>query len=127
MNAEEQPDPWAKIVGPCYTSKSMARALGWTEADVIDAGSDLRLLMLHTEDDVFLFPAFQLQRGEVVEGLQKVLLVLQAGVDDPWAWAQWLNVELPDEHTPRNITLLYEGRLEEALRDARHDASAWSS
>lgn len=127
MNVEEQPNPWGKIVGPCYTATSMARTLGWTEAEVMDAGRDLRLLMLHTDDDVFLFPTFQLQRGKVVEGLQEVLFILQGGVDDPWTWAQWLNVALPEDDPPRNITLLYDGRLEEALRDARHDAWAWSS
>ena len=48
-------------------------------------------------------------------------------MNDSWTWAQWLNVALPDADPPRNITLLIEGRLEEALRDARHDAWAWSS
>ncbi|MEV8249973.1 hypothetical protein AB0O87_03480 [Microbacterium sp. NPDC076768] len=90
------------------------------------AGSDLRLLMLHTDDDVDLFPSFQLRDGKIVEGLQEVLRVLHAGVNDPWTWAQWLNVALPDEDPPRNIMLLCDGRLEEALRDARHDAWAWS-
>lgn len=124
---KDESNPWAEIVGPCYTVTSMARTLGCTEAEVMAAGNDLRLLMLHTDDDVYLFPSFQLQAGKVVEGLQEVLLVLQAGMNSPWTWAQWLNVALPEENPPRNITLLYEGRLEEALRDARHDAWAWRS
>ncbi|PCE13569.1 hypothetical protein AUC47_07060 [Microbacterium sp. SZ1] len=124
---DDEPNPWAKIVGPCYTVASMARALEWTETEVMEAGSDLRLLMLHTSDDVYLFPSFQLQEGSIVEGLQEVLRVLATGTADSWTWAQWLNVALPDEDPPRNITLLYEGRLEEALRDAKHDAWAWRS
>ncbi|MCK8468266.1 hypothetical protein M0722_13785 [Microbacterium sp. KSW4-16] len=124
---EDDPNPWAEIVGPCYTVTSMARTLGWSEADVLEAGDDLSLLMLRTEDGVDLFPSFQLQDGKVVEGLQDVLRVLQTGVNDPWTWAQWLNAALPESDPPRNITLLYEGRLEEALRDARHDAWAWRS
>lgn len=127
MTEEDEPNPWAAIIGPCYTGTSMARTLGWTDREVIKAGNELRLLMLFTDDGVYLFPAFQLQGGEVVEGLQEVLLVLRTGVDSPWTWAQWLNVALPEEDPPRNITLLYEGRLKEALRDARHDAWAWNS
>lgn len=117
---------WAEVVGPCYTASSMARALAWTETEVMDGGRKLRLLMLHTDDGAYLFPAFQLQEGKVLDGLHEVLLVLQSGVNSPWTWAQWLKVALPEEDPPRNITLLYEGRLEEALRDAQHDAWAWS-
>lgn len=124
---DNQPNPWAEIVGPCYTVTSMARTLGWTESAVIEAGNDLRLLMLHTDEDTYLFPSFQLHDGKVVEGLQDVLRVLETGTTGRWTWAQWLNVALPEEDPPRNITLLYEGRLEEALQNARHDAWAWSS
>lgn len=105
----------------------MARTLGWTEVEVMEAGNDLRLLMLRTEDGVCLFPAFQLHDGKVVAGPQAVLLILQTGVDDSWTWAQWLNVALPDERPPRNITRLIDGRLRETLREARHDAWAWNS
>ena len=124
---EDAPNPWAEIVGPCYTVSSVARALGWSEEEVMEGGRTLRLLMLHTDDGVYLFPSFQLLDGKVVEGLREVLVVLQTGADDPWTWAQWLNAAFPEEDPPRNITLLYEGRLGEALRDARHDAWSWSS
>lgn len=120
-------NPWAKIVGPCYTVASMARTLGWTEAEVVEAGDELRLLMLRATDGAILFPAFQLQDGQVVEGLTEVLRVLWAGVDDPWTWAQWLNAELAEEDPPRNIDYLYARRLDEAIRDARQDAWAWGS
>lgn len=119
--------PWSEIGGPCYTVTSIARTLGWTEAEVFEAGNDLRLLMLQTDDGVALFPSFQLQDGKIVEGLQGILRVLETGTASRWTWAQWLNVALPEEDSPRNITLLYEGRLEEALRDARRAAWAWRS
>lgn len=127
MTDDEAPSSWAKIVGPCYTVTSMARVLGWTEAEVIEEGDDLRLLMLTTDDGVDLFPSFQLQGGKIVDGLQDVLRVLATGTAGKWTWAQWLNVALPDSDPPRHITLLYEGRLEEALRNARHDAWSWRS
>ena len=123
----EKPNRWAEIVGPCYTVSSMARVLGWREAEVVEAGEHLRLLMLRTTDDVLLFPSFQLLNGEVVKGLTRVLLVLETGVSDPWTWAQWLNTQLPDADPPRNIQLLHDGRIEEAIRDAKHDAWAWQS
>jgi hypothetical protein len=125
--SEDEPSPWAEIVGPCYSVTSMARVLGWTEAEVMNAANDLRLLMLTTDDGMAVFPSFQLQDGKVVDGLQDVLRVLATGTAGRWTWAQWLNVPLPDEDPPRNVTLLYEGRLEEALQHARQDAWAWSS
>ncbi|QDE34845.1 hypothetical protein FIV50_08590 [Microbacterium foliorum] len=124
---DDEPNPWARIVGPCHTVASMARTLERTETEVVEAGGDLRLLMLHTSDDVYLFPSFQLQDGNIVEGLQEVLRVLETGTASRWTWAQWLNVALPEENPPRNITLLYDGQLEEALRGARHVAWSWSS
>ena len=120
-------NPWARFIGPCYTVASMARALGWTEAEVVQAGDNLRLLMLRTVDDVILFPAFQLRDGQVVDGLAEILRILKTGTKDRWTWAQWLNTEVPDANPPRNIEYLYAGRLEEAIRDARHDAWAWSN
>jgi len=105
----------------------MARTLGWAEAEVVEAGNDLRLLMLTTDDGVDLFPSFQLQGGKIVDGLQDVLRVLETGTAGRWTWAQWLSAALPDKNPPRNITLLYEGRLGEALRNAQLDAWAWSA
>ena len=103
---EGKPNAWAEIVGPCYTATSMARALGWTEAEVMAAGNDLCLLMLTTDDGIDLFPRFQLDGGKIVDGFQGVLRVLATGTAGRWTWAQWLNVALPDKDPPRNITLL---------------------
>ncbi|KQQ65400.1 hypothetical protein [Microbacterium sp. Leaf320] len=105
----------------------MARTLVWTEAKVVAAGNDLRLLVLHSDEDIYLCPSFQLQDGNVVEGLQEVLLVLQTGVNSPWTWAQWLNGALPEEDPPRNLQRLFEGPLDETIRDAEHVAPEWSS
>lgn len=127
MTDEEAPNPWAEIIGPCYTTTSLARTLGWTEAKVTEAGETLRLLALETVDGVTLYPAFQLHDGQVVEGLSEVLAVLQSGTASRWTWAQWLNTAIPDDDPPRNIDALRAGRLDEVLRDAGHDAWAWRS
>ncbi|WP_341934029.1 hypothetical protein MRBLWO14_003146 [Microbacterium sp. LWO14-1.2] len=78
---EEEPSQWAEIVGPCYTVSSMARTLRWTEAEAMKAGNDLRLLMLHTEDDIYLFPSFQVQDGKIVEDRGKRPVDLGAVVE----------------------------------------------
>lgn len=123
----EEPNPWAAIIGPCYTTTSMARTLGWTESKVAQAGETLQLLVLETDDGVTLYPALQLHDGHVAEGLSDVLAFLQTGTADHWTWAQWLNTALPDEDVPRAIDALRAGRLDEVLRDAEHDAWAWRS
>lgn len=123
---EDEPNPWSRIIGPCYTVASMARTLEWTEAEVVEAGRTLRLLMLLTDDDVHLFPAFQLRDGRVVEGLTEVLRVLQTGTQSRWTWAQWLNTPYPDGE-PTAIEKMFTGRLDEILLEARHDAWSWSS
>ncbi|MBC6495136.1 MULTISPECIES: hypothetical protein [unclassified Microbacterium] len=123
---EDEPNPWARIIGPCYTVASMARTLGWTEAEVVEAGHTLRLLMLLTDDDVYLFPAFQLRDGRVIEGLTNVLRVLQTGTQGRWTWAQWLNTPYPHGE-PTAIEKMLAGRLDEILLEATHDAWSWSS
>lgn len=126
MTDEDELDPWAKIVGPCYTEASLARVLGWTEEEVRTAGETLHVLALETSDGVTLYPAFQIHDRQVVDGLTDVLRVLQSGTQGRWTWAQWLNTPYPDNE-PTAIEKMLDGRLEEILLEARHDAWAWSS
>lgn len=127
MNSE---NPWAKIIGPCYTAASLARALGWTESEVRTAAASLTILELLTDDGVLLYPAFQVWEGGVVPGLSEALHILSTGTQGRWTWAQWLNTRVDDdsgEEAPSAIEQLREGRLDDVLRDARHAAWAWSS
>ncbi|WP_251443308.1 hypothetical protein [Microbacterium sp. USTB-Y] len=127
MSDESMSNPWAEIVGPCYTVGRAAHVLGWTEEEVVRAGDELRLLTVRTSDDALLVPLFQFKNGAVVAGLPDVLGILATGTAGRWTWAQWLNGRLPSAVTPRNIELLYDGRLDEAVRAAEHDAWAWRS
>lgn len=68
---DDRPSPWAEIVGPCYTVTSMARTLGWTESEVMQAGRSLHLLALEASDGVTLYPAFQLHDGWLSTGSQR--------------------------------------------------------
>lgn len=131
MNEQSPPgaNPWADIVGPCYTAASLARTLGWTEAKVNMAADSLALLRLTTSDGVELYPAFQVQDGEPQGDLADVLRVLRTGINDPWTWAQWLNTSLTDEGVaqPTNMERLREGQLADVLLEAEHDAASWRS
>lgn len=123
-------NPWVDIIGPCDTRTSLARALGWTEDQVAESAVSLRLLELLTDDGVLLYPAFQVDDGQVVAGLTEVLRVLSSGTRSRWTWAQWLNTPVDDEtgeEVPRAIEQLRAGQLDIVLRDAKHVAWAWSS
>ena len=123
-------NPWAEIIGPCYTATSLARTLGWTESEVSTAAASLTVLELLTDDGVLLYPAFQVCEGRLVPGLTQVLQVLNTGTKGRWTWAQWLNARVDDGHgeeEPSAIERLREGDLDGVLLEARHDAWAWSS
>jgi len=129
-DALDQPNPWAAIIGPCHRASSIARELGWTSEQVAAAVASLTLLELKTDDDVRLYPAFQLWQGRILDGLQQVLQVLSTGTTSSWTWAQWLNSPADDETgepASSAIEQLRAGQLDDVLRDARHTAAAWSS
>lgn len=128
--SKEEINPWAAVIGPCYTATSIALALGWTEESVHEAAESLKLLKLETSDGVSLYPRFQVWEGRPVEGLVEVLRVLRTGVNSPWTWAQWLNTALTDENGERQPSAIEElraGHLDDVLLEAQHDAWAWSS
>lgn len=130
MTETEEANPWAKIVGPCYTASSLARVLGWTESSVKEAARSLDVLELETDDDVSLYPAFQVHDGRLVDGLSAVLRVLSTGTRSTWTWAQWLNTRVNDdtgEEAPSAVEQLLSGQLDDVLRDARHTSWAWGS
>lgn len=125
--ADDEVNPWAAIIGPCYTVTSMARVLGWSEAEVARAGASLEVLALDTEEGRSLYPAFQVHDGKVVEGLAEVLRTLATGTASRWTWAQWLNTALPVESPPRAIDALRAGHLDDVLLEAQRDAWSWRS
>lgn len=46
-----EPSRWGTIVGPCFTTKTFARELGLTTAEVAQAARDLKALRLVTDVD----------------------------------------------------------------------------
>ncbi|WP_449408732.1 hypothetical protein [Microbacterium maritypicum] len=123
-------NPWAVIIGPCYTRASLARVLRWTEQEVVDAAATLDLLELDTIEGKMLYPAFQIHDGQVIEGIKEVLEVLSTGTASRWTWAQWLNASVDDEsdqQSPSAIEQLRAGHIDDVILDARHTAWSWSS
>lgn len=117
--------PWADIVGPCYTVRTLSNVLGVSRQEVMDAAASLQLLRLRTADGVDLFPAFQVRSGRLHPGKPSVLAVLRSGIDDPWTWAEWLNSPGCDGIVA--IDDLWEGNVLDVLREAECDAWAWRS
>ncbi len=121
-------NPWAAIIGPCYTRSSLARALRWTEQQVVDAVGALDVLEIVPVDGQALYPAFQVSDGRIVSGLGEVLRTLHTGTDSRWTWAQWLNTPVDDEtgqEGRRAIEQLRAGEIDDVLLDARHAAASW--
>jgi hypothetical protein len=120
--AEE--NPWGEIVGPCYTTASLAREIGMDPSAVSRAASELRALRLVTSDDLEVFPAWQVKDGALVLGLAEILAELRGGFDDPWMWVQWL-VATPPGGARSHIEDLRAGDVEGVALAARHTAWAW--
>lgn len=119
------------IVGPCYTTASIARTLHLTTDDVQRMAGSGELLALTTADGHTVFPSFQLDRDVVVERLGDVLRILRHGVDDPWAWALWLrghpSSAAPGFTPPSRVEQLRAGEAQTVLLAAEHTAYAWRS
>lgn len=117
-------NPWADIVGSCYTSGSLQRELGIKRGAVSKAVKEMRLLRLSTSDGKTLYPTFQVRHGRLVPGLDRVLRELSEGINDPWTWAQWLNTEYEGA---RAIDRIAAGDIESVVLEARNDAAAWAA
>lgn len=118
-------------VGLCLTPHSIGRALGLSADDVAALIDGYRLLALTTADGHVVFPAFQLDDGDIVSGLPPVLRALREGIDDPWTWALWLSSTPPVvEGVPAQVSRiqqLIDGEFDIVLRAAQRSAASWRS
>ncbi|SDH31552.1 hypothetical protein [Microbacterium sp. 77mftsu3.1] len=134
-------NPWPDVIGPCYTSGSLQRELGISRQALWKAVAAHRVLRLTTADNLSVYPAFQVQNGHLVPGLDRVLAELAKGPDAPLMWAQWLNKprKRPDGEIRRRIDELADtralsvtderpsGRIEDLVLEARNTAAAWAA
>lgn len=123
-------NPWADIVGPCYTSGALQKELGVGRAALSKAVRERRALRLDTSDRRTLYPAFQVRNRSLVPGLADVLTVLGSRMDDPWTWAHWLNTP-PSAESGRDrlrpIDRLADGDHSGVIAAARLVAGSWAS
>lgn len=122
-------NPWPEIIGPCFTNDTLAALLGASPERIEADANELRLLRVISRDGVDLYPAFQLEERQAVEGLSDVLHALREGIDSPLTWAMWLTGRNPtspaDPNPARRIDRLRGGATREVLREAQHTAWAW--
>ena len=98
LAAVPEPSPWAEL-GPFYSTAGVARVLGGISRQAVEERRRRRtILALRTADDVWVYPAFQLDdRNRVVRGLADVLARFRpATADDEWMVAAFVAAPQPD-------------------------------
>lgn len=92
-----EPSPWDEL-GPFYSTAGLARVLGGVSRQAIEERRRRRtVLALRTADDVWVYPAFQLDdHNRVVRGLADVLDRFHPHApDDDWMIASFLAAPQP--------------------------------
>src|SRR4029453_14358831 len=93
-----RPPPWAEL-GPYYSTAGIARVLGGVSRQAVEERRRRRtILALRTADDLWVYPAFQLDdRNRVVRGLGDVLARFRpATADDEWMIAAFVAAPQPE-------------------------------
>jgi hypothetical protein len=97
LAAVPAPSPWRDL-GPYYSTSGLARVLGGVSRQAIEERRRRRtILALRTADDVWVYPAFQLDdHNRVVRGLADVLDRFHPRArDDEWMVASFLAAAQP--------------------------------
>lgn len=89
------------------------------KTDVLEGGNALTLLMLPTDDGVYLFPALQFRDGNFFDRLDEMFITFQTLTDDPWIWAYWMTPAIPESSLPGEVE-----RIVEKIRDVSLHGSA---
>jgi len=91
MRTIPEPSPWARVLGPVYTTASLRPLLGGVSRQAIeDRIKRGTLLALTTADRKRVFPAFQFDDDfRPIPGLSDVLAALRPAGED-WTIASWL-------------------------------------
>src|SRR5918994_3616843 len=129
LAAVPQPSPWAEL-GPFYSTAGIARVLGGISRQAVEERRRRRtILALRTADDVWVYPAFQLDdRNRVVRGLADVLDRFHPRArDDEWMVASFLAAAQPGLDGRTVVDHLRAGGdLGPALALADERAARWS-
>jgi hypothetical protein len=123
-----QPSPWAKVLGPVYTTTGVRALLGGITRQAVDDRINRgTLFSLTTADRRRVFPAFQFdERNEPVDGLAELLAPLRPAADE-WMIASWLTQPAAELDRRSPIAWLRERRDANRLEAfARSTASRWA-
>ncbi len=109
----------------------MRRALRVDAVKLEESVRWLRVLRVLTATGHHLYPAWQLNDGAVVQGLQPVLETLRTGTEDEWSWALWLCSKVLErdggDGTRRQVDELANGDIGTVLARAERMAEGWAA
>ena len=123
-----QPSPWAKVLGPVYTTGGVRALLGdITRQAVDDRVNRGTLFALTTADRHRVFPAFQFdEKSEPLDGLAEVVTMLRPLADE-WMVASFLTQPAGELDGRSPVVWLRDGRDRERLESfTRAIASRWA-
>lgn len=135
LHTEPYPDRvsdvhWVDHIGKTLSTVEICRELDLDRVALEDAVHWLHVLRVVADDGRHHYPAWQINRGEVIHGLRPVLETLRAGADDPWSWALWLLSPVRADNGShchrRQIDDLAAGDLPNVLRRAAQVAADWA-
>lgn len=129
LAALPEPSPWAEVLGPVYRPSQLARLFGGVSRQALaDRERRGTLFGLRTADGHVVYPAWQLQGGQIVPGLPEVIRTLRTGGGgDDWVIAGWLWAGQEPLGGRRVVEWLRAGReLEAVLVLARAAAARWA-
>jgi hypothetical protein len=123
-----QPSPWAKVLGPVYTTSGVRALLGGiTRQAVEDRINRGTLFALTTADRKRVFPVFQFDASnEPLDGLAETVAPLRPHADE-WMIASWLMQPAAELNRRSPVAWLQDGRDRDRLDAfARATASRWA-
>jgi len=124
-----EPSPWAEL-GPYYSTSGIARVLGGVSRQAVEERRRRRtILALRTADDVWVYPAFQLdEHNQVLRGLADVLGRFRPQTDSDWMVASFLAAPQPGLGGLSIVDHLRDGGdLDPVVALARERAARWAA
>jgi hypothetical protein len=112
---------WSDQLGPAYTATEVAERMGVAVEDIEDHRG---LLRLKQRDGQTVYPAFQFDGNQPVDGLQTVVFELTPRVATPWTIASWLTAD--HQGLGRPIDGLRRGNVTLVVQAARQFAGSLS-
>jgi hypothetical protein len=118
--------PWAEAIGPVFSKRGIANALGWTEGQLDAAEERKELISLPTANGERFYPTPQVKEQKIIVGLDWVVSQLDKIMNryDQCAWLNqahtslngdsiWTRMRSAESELPQEVE-----ELVETLRDA---------